>query len=62
MITTSGGNASFTFHEIGHSDSNGTITATGAAFFDSNATGKPFLVMSSLCTRIKFTKMELTRS
>jgi hypothetical protein len=40
MITTSGGKASFTFHEIGHSDSNGTITATGAAFFDANATGK----------------------
>jgi hypothetical protein len=40
MITTSGGKASFTFHEIGHSDSNGTITATGAAFFDPNATGK----------------------
>ena len=40
MITTSGGKAYFTFHEIGHSDSNGTITATGAAFFDANATGK----------------------
>jgi hypothetical protein len=40
MITTSGGKASFTFHEIGHSDTNGTITATGAAFFDANATGK----------------------
>jgi len=39
MITASGGKASFTFHEIGHSDSNGTITATGAAFFDANATG-----------------------
>jgi hypothetical protein len=39
MITTSGV-ASFTFHEIGHSDANGTITATGAAFFDANATGK----------------------
>jgi hypothetical protein len=40
MITTSGGKASFAFHDIGHSDSNGTITATGAAFFDANATGK----------------------
>jgi hypothetical protein len=40
MITTSGEKASFTFHEIGHSDSNGTITATGGAFFDANATGK----------------------
>ena len=40
MITTIGGKASFTFHEIGHPDSNGTITATGAAFFDANATGK----------------------
>jgi hypothetical protein len=39
MISTSGGKASFTFHEIGYSDSNGTITATGAAFFDANATG-----------------------
>jgi hypothetical protein len=40
MITTGGGKASFTFHEIGHSDANGTITATGAAFFDANASGK----------------------
>jgi len=32
MITTIGGKAYFTFHEIGDSDSNGTIT-TGAAFF-----------------------------
>jgi len=39
-MITSGGKASFTFHEIGHSNSNGTITATGAAFFDTNATGK----------------------
>ena len=39
-MITSGGKASFTFHEIGHSDSNGTIAATGAAFFDTNATGK----------------------
>jgi len=39
MITTIGGKIYFTFHEIGHSDSNGTITATGAAFFDANATG-----------------------
>jgi hypothetical protein len=30
-MITSGGKASFTFHEIGHSDSNGTIAATGAA-------------------------------
>lgn len=34
-MKTSSGEASFTFHEIG-----GTITATGAAFFDANATGK----------------------
>ena len=26
--------------EIGHSDANGIVTATGAAFFDVNATGK----------------------
>lgn len=39
-MITSGGKTSFTFHEIGHSDSNGTIAATGAAFFDTNATGK----------------------
>jgi len=39
-MITNGGKASFTFHEIGHSNSNGTITATGAAFFDTNATGK----------------------
>ena len=40
MRSSGGGKASFTFHEIGHSDSNGTIAATGAAFFDTNATGK----------------------
>jgi hypothetical protein len=44
MVTTSGGKASFTFHEIGHSDSNRTITATGAAFFDANATGNVIAV------------------
>jgi hypothetical protein len=32
--------ASATFEEIGHSDANGIVTATGAAFFDANATGK----------------------
>ena len=32
--------ASATFEEIGYSDANGIVTATGAAFFDANATGK----------------------
>ena len=32
--------ASATFEEIGHSDANGIVKATGAAFFDANATGK----------------------
>jgi hypothetical protein len=44
IMTSSSGNgqekASATFEEIGHSDANGIITATGAAFFDANATGK----------------------
>jgi hypothetical protein len=39
MRSSGGGKASFTFHEIGNSQSNGIITATGAAFFDANATG-----------------------
>jgi hypothetical protein len=39
MRSSGGGKASFTFHEIGNSKPNGTITATGAAFFDANATG-----------------------
>jgi len=39
MRSSGGGKASFTFHEIGNSKPNGTITATGAAFFDTNATG-----------------------
>jgi hypothetical protein len=40
MMTSSGDKASATFEEIGHSDVNGMITASGAAFFDANATGK----------------------
>jgi hypothetical protein len=40
MMTSSGEKASATFEEIGHPDANGTITASGAAFFDANATGK----------------------
>src|SRR5215469_4375189 len=39
MRSSGGGKASFTFHEIGNSKPNGTITATGAAFFDANAKG-----------------------
>ena len=58
-----GGRASFTFHEIGNSQSNGIITATGAAFFDANATGdQPFLIKLSLYTKIKYITMELTKS
>jgi hypothetical protein len=40
MMTSSGEKASATFEEIGHPDANGTITASGAAFFDAYATGK----------------------
>jgi hypothetical protein len=40
MISTNDGKASLTFEEIGHpSGVNGTITASGSAFFDANATG-----------------------
>lgn len=40
IISTNGGKASLTFEEIGHlSGVNGTITASGSAFFDANATG-----------------------
>jgi len=40
MMTSSGDKTSLTFEEIGHLDANGTITASGASFFDANATGK----------------------
>ena len=42
MITSSGDTASASFQEIGHPMiySNNTIIASGAAFFDSKATGK----------------------
>jgi hypothetical protein len=61
--SSGGGKASFTFHEIGNSQSNGTITATGAAFFDANETGNlAFLIMLSLYTKIKYITMELTKS
>src|SRR5438132_5746071 len=40
IMTSSGDKASLSFEEIGHLDSNGTITANGASFFDANATGK----------------------
>lgn len=40
IISTNGGKVSLTFEEIGHpSGVNGTITASGSAFFDANATG-----------------------
>ena len=40
MMTDTGEKASAAFQETGHSDANGIITATGAAFFDANAIGK----------------------
>ena len=40
MMTGTGEKASATFQETGHPDANGIITATGAAFFDANATVK----------------------
>ena len=40
IMTSSGGKASATFQETGHPNANGMVTATGAAFFYTNATGK----------------------
>jgi len=56
-MITSGGKASFIFHEIGHSDSNGTIAATGAAFFDTDATGK----LAILCNIVAVYKDQIYR-
>ena len=43
-MTNTGDRASFNFQETGYpaasDDANGTIKASGAAFFDANATGK----------------------
>ena len=40
LTTTNGDKASLDFKELGHVDTTGMAKANGAAFFDSNATGK----------------------
>jgi hypothetical protein len=58
MMTSNGAKASATFEETGHPDTNGIITATGAAFFDANATGK----LSSLGNTVAIYKDQIYKN
>ena len=40
LVSSGGDKASLNFMELGHIDGNGMVKANGAAFYDTNATGK----------------------
>jgi len=48
LMSSGGDKASLNFMELGHVDVNGTVKADGAAFYDTNATGKLAYLINSV--------------